>query len=478
MKNLLLLSLVCSVLLISCGKPAADSGDSADDTPPPVVKVSLASVSHANLVASLSVPGTLAPLPNQEAKVAPLVAGRIDKVYVRAGDSVKRGQAIATLDPGPILGQIQQAEATVKTNQASLAQAMINYQSQLSSQQSAVDEATSNLAAQKIALQKLIAGSRPQEVEQAQSALASAQAALETAEQNLSRSQTLYSQGLLARKDLEAAQSDERTAKAQVDSAQAALSLAKQGNRPEDIQAGKIAVVQAEQQLKAAQEQKSQNLSKAQDVQIAQGNLANAEGALNAAHAQLKALTISSPLDGVVVGDTPNSGEYIDTTGAVATIVNLASVRLILNVPAAQVAEIQTGQEVSFSAESDPSKTHIAHISVINKAVDPATNTVQVEALAVNTDRTLKDDGFVKASIITSSHPNALVVPVDAVVDKDGKGTVFTVGSDNVAHAVNVKTGVRQNSQIEVLSGLKDGDKVVVSGAYELEDGTQVQTGA
>ncbi len=469
-----LLFLSC-VIAFGCGKPAAQ--DTTDEAPKPIVKVTLGSVTRADLNATIEVSGTLAPLPNQEAKVAPLVAGRIQKVYVKTGDNVRKGQVIATLDPGPLLGQIQQAEATVKTNQATLAQARINYQSQIASQSSAVQQAKTNLQAQELALKKLIAGSRPQEVAQAQSAVTSAEAGLQSAEENLNRSQTLYSQGLLARKDLEAAQAAQRTAKAQLESAQAALSLSEQGNRPEDIQAGRIAVTQAREQLQAAQQQTTQNAAKAQDVQIAEGQLQNALGALASARAQLTSLTVKSPLDGTVVGETPNAGESIDTTGTIATIVNLSSVRVVMSVPAAQVQEVPPGQEVVFTAESNPKLQHHARVSVINKAVDPNTNTIQVEAIAPNTDRSLRDDGFVKAEIVTSSHGNALVVPADAIVDKDGKSTVFVVGSDNIAHAIEVKVGVRQGSQVEILDGLKDGQKVVTVGAFELEDGTQVQTG-
>ena len=473
--SILLVSLLA--LAAGCGKKADDSA-SDDAAPKPVVQVTLARVTRANLRSTLSAPGTLAPLPNQEAKVAPPVAGRVLKMFVKTGDTVRKGEILATLDPGPLLGQLQQAQAAVHTNEATLSQAKINYRLQIASQKTSVEQAQSNLDSQQVALRKLVSGSRPQEVQQAQSALTSSESALESAEQNLARSQTLYGQGLLARKDLESAQADERAAKAQEQSAQAALSLAKQGNRPEDIQAGRIAVQQAQEQLRAAQEQVVQNQSKAQDVQIAQGNLDSSIGALKAIQAQLSALSVKSPLDGTVTGETPNPGEAIDTTGTIATIVNLSSVRLILNVPAAQVADVRPGQDVIFTAESNPTASHHAEVSVINKAVDPNTNTVQVEAVAPNTDRTLKDDGFVKAEIQTGARPNVLVVPVDAVVTKDDKTTVFTVGSDHIAHAIEVKTGVRQGQQVEIVDGLKEGDQIVVTGAFELDDGTQVQTGA
>src|SRR5262249_15171656 len=139
----------------------ADPASGQDEAPKPIVKVTLAPATRANLSATLTVPGTLAPLPNQEAKVAPLVAGRIQRMNVKTGDNVKKGQVLATLDAGALAGQIQQAQATVQTNRATLEQAKINYQSEIASQGAAVAEANSNLQAQRVALQKLIAGSRP-----------------------------------------------------------------------------------------------------------------------------------------------------------------------------------------------------------------------------------------------------------------------------------------------------------------------------
>ncbi|MEA2553920.1 MAG: hypothetical protein QOJ65_2096 [Fimbriimonadaceae bacterium] len=468
-----LLAAVACIASQACNRAATPA---AVDAPKPVVEVTLAPVKRASLRATVSVTGTLAPLPSQEAKVAPLVAGKIQRMLVKTGDNVQKGQVIATLDPGMLLGQIQQAQGTIATSQATLNQSKVNYRSQIASQQASVEQARSNLQAQEIALQRLRAGSRPQEVAQAQSNVVSAQAGLQNAQQNLGRSQTLFSQGLLARKDLEAAQAAERTARSQVQNAEAALSLVKQGNRPEDIAAGRNAVLQAQQQLRAAQNQAVQNAAKAQDIRIAEGQLQNAIGALKSARAQLTALTVRSPLSGVVAGATPNPGEYVDTTGALATIVNLSAVRVLLNVPLAQISEVRPGQEVVFTTEADPSRVHSARVTVVGTAVDPATNTVPVEAIAGNADRSLRDDGLVKAEIVVDEHSNALVVPVDAVVDKGGKPTVFTVTADNIAHAKEVKVGIRQGSLVEILSGLQEGDKVVVKGAFELEDGTQVQT--
>jgi HlyD family secretion protein len=472
-----LLTLVAPALVTGCRKsdPAGDAAG-GEQTAKPVVQVSLSSVRRATVREAIPITGTLAPLPNEEAKVAPLAAGRITRMFVKTGDTVTKGQILATLESASLLGQVQQAEAAARADAASLQQARLNLRVQENGQKTLVAQARVNLRLQQVALDKLLAGSRPQEVAQAQAAVASAEAAVTSAGQSLARSQTLFGEGLLARKDLEAAQAQQKMADAQLSSAREALSLLKQGNRPQDVEAGRVAVEQAQEQLRSAVSQAVQNAAKAQDVRIAERQLQGAEAALRSIRSLLTALVIRAPLAGTVVGRTLNPGESVDVTGAIAVIVNLDKVRLLLNVPAAQVGEVRTGQTVDFTVDSQPDRIHRAVISVVNRAVDPNTNTVQAEAVADNSDRTLRDDGFARGNVITALHPDALVVPADAVVDKDGRPTVFVVGQDSVAHAKPIKVGLRDGLRVEVLSGLEPKERVVTIGAYEMEDGTKVNT--
>lgn len=470
--RLLLPGYLLLFMVVGCGKtPATD--DNADVKP--VVEVSVARVTRGDIRSTLSATGVLSPLADQEAKVAPFTPGRISRVYVRTGDAVRKGQVIATLDPGPAAGMLQQARAAVRVAESTVRQTQVNLTLQTRTQSASVEQAQLNVLAQRAALAKLKAGSRPQEIAQARAAVTSAQAALTNAEQSLARAQTLMSQGLLARKDLEAAQAQEKSARATLTSAQQALSLARQGTRPEDIHMGEVALSQAEQQLATARAMGVQNASKAQDVRIAEGQLAAAKAALQSALAQSRTLSIVSPLSGTVVGRTVNAGESIDVTTAVATIVNLDRVRVLLGVPAEQVDRLAVGTVVEFRADSDPSVVHTARVSVINRAVDPMTNTVQVEAIAANPGHTLRDDGFVKASFVTQLHRDAILVPAAALVEKDGKQTVFVAGPDDVAHAKAVKVGATDGNRIEILSGLTQGERIVTTGAYELDDGTKLK---
>lgn len=478
MKPPLVLLVAASFLAAAgCHRGGGADDDASDDAAKATVSVRLGRSTRGDVRSVVAVTGTLAPLPDREAKIAPLAPGRILRVFVKTGDAVRKGEVVATLDPGGTPGQIQQAQAAVRVAEATLSQARYDYAAQLRTQRASVDQAALNVEVQRVALAKLRAGSRPQEIVQARANLASAQASLTTAEQSLSRSQTLFGEGLIARKDLEAAQEQEKTSRAAVTNAQQALSLAQQGNRPEDVRAGEVALAQARQQLDAARAQSVQNGAKLQDVRVAEGQVASAQGALRAAAAQAKALSIVSPVSGTVVGRTVNAGESVDVATAVATVVDLTRVRVLLNVPAEQAQAVAPGQTVRFTADASPSVERTATVTVVNRSVDPATNTVQVEAVADNPDRSLRDDGFVKANIVTVVHRNAVLVPAAAVVDKDGKTTVFVAGADGAAHAKEVQVGIQSGGGVEIRSGLDAGEKVVTTGAYELDDGTKIKVG-
>ena len=466
------IALLAALALLGCKKSPSPGGE--DAAVKPLVQVTVASVARGDITEFQNVTGAVSPLPDHEAKVAAQVPGRVAKVFVQTGRYVKKGETLATLVPGATPGQLQQAEAAVRLARETVSQAQLNLTSQIQTQRSGVSLAELNLKSQQVALAKLRAGARPQEVVQATANVASAQATLTAARQALSRAQTLLSEGLIARKDLEATQQQEKTAAATLITAQQALSLVRQGNRIEDVHAGEVAVEQAGEAVRAAKAQTIQNRSKWQDVQIAKAQLASAEGALHTMQAQARFLSVVSPLAGFVVGRTVNAGENVDVTSVIATIVDLSMVRLLLNVPADKVMLIKIGQQAQFFTDANPTQAHAAIVKTINRVVDTATNTVQIEASAQNEDRTLRDDGFVKAKIVLRVQRGVLTVPVAAVVEKDGKPTVFVVGDDKTVKGHEVRLGIQTADRVEVRSGLTAGDRIVTTGAYELDDGMAV----
>ncbi|MCA1596349.1 MAG: efflux RND transporter periplasmic adaptor subunit [Chloroflexi bacterium] len=458
---------------------AADSSGSADTggdkAPKPLVAISTTTIKPTDMVVAVDLTGTLAPLPGAESKVAPVAPGRLLRVFVQAGQEVTRGQLIAELDPGPLTAQVQQAESGVRAAEATLRQAEASYHSTVSVGSSGVSSARTNVQAAQVALDKLLAGTRPEEIAQAESNVSAAAAARSNAEQTLQRQKVLFAEGLVAQKDVQAAALGLTTAQAAERSARQDLSLKQKPNRPQDIAAARITVQQARDALAAAVAGTSQSSVKAGDVSIATAQVHAAQAALLAARTQLANQYVRAPVSGTVVARSANPGESVDTTGSIVTIVNLQQVRVVLQAPSSQISAIRRGDVVEFTPDSQPRHRYQARVELVGSAVTVNSNTVPVEAIASNPGRLLRDDGFVRARVITAVHRNALEAPSTAVVMLDGKPNVFVIGKDEVAHAHPVTEGLRVGNQVEILSGLAAGDTVASTGAYELTDGARVK---
>jgi len=113
---------------------------------------------------------------------------------------------------------------------------------------------------------------------------------------------------------------------------------------------------------------------------------------------------------------------------------------------------------------------------VVSPALDPNSTTVEVWVDAANPHQELKPGTSVSLSMLAQTIPDALTVPASAVLtESDGTTSVMVIGDDSRAHQHDVKTGVRQDKQVQIVSGVKAGDRVVTAGAYGLPDNTRVQ---
>ena len=465
--------------LFGCHRAAAGADAATEDTAPkPVVAVTTIVVRPQSMSSVLDVTGSLATLPGAESKVAPAAAGRVRSVFVHNGDRVSRGQLLAELDPGPLLGQEQSAEAAVRSAEATVHQAEAGYRSIVVSNDSSVVAARTNLKAADVALQKLLAGSRPEEISRARSDVSAAEATAAHARDNYDREQRLYAAGIVAHKDLQESELDLSTARSTLHAAEDDLSLKERPNRPQDVLAAQLTVQQARDALNAAIAATSQNQVKAGDIAVAQQQLSSTRGTLAAARSQLTAQFIRAPISGTVVQRSVDPGESVDPSGSIAIIADLTRVRVVVQVPAGQAGAVHSGDLVQFSADSEPTRTYTARVSVVSPAVSPTSNAVAVEAVAENSDGRLRESGFVHARITTSRREGVLATPASAIVMIDDKPTVFVVDKTNLAHAHPVERGIRQEDLVEILAGIQAGNRIVTTGAYELDDGTSVQPDA
>jgi multidrug efflux pump subunit AcrA (membrane-fusion protein) len=282
----------------------------------------------------------------------------------------------------------------------------------------------------------------PQDLTKAKADVESARQALDAAKKVLQSRENLFRQGAIAQKMVDDARVADVQAQAQFDTANEALRTMQSVGRVE--------------QTKSAQAQ----------VQAAKAHYQSVA-------AQVSYAEIRSPINGVIADRPLNIGEMASPGSPLFSIVDISSVVARANVPAQQAALLRAGQPATISG---PGGDLTGKITVVSPAVDPSTTTLQVWVQAANPGEKLKLGSTVHVSMNAGEIPDAIVVPVAALLASDEGGEkVMIAGSDGLAHEQKVEVGLRSGDNVQILSGVKPGDKVITQGGLGLDDKAKIE---
>ncbi len=176
-------------------------------------------------------------------------------------------------------------------------------------------------------------------------------------------------------------------------------------------------------------------------------------------------VTVRSPLSGKVLELTLVPGEYRnDTSAAVMTIADLSTVWVSSQVPETYIRFIQLQEKVEISLVAYPDETFEGHVLRIADTVDPQTRTVKVHAEMNNPHGRFRPEMFGSIHHIESMARMA-VIPTGAVIEGDGRATVFVESAPGAFEERAIVIGKKAGPLVRVVSGLKAGEVVVVDGA-------------
>lgn len=189
---------------------------------------------------------------------------------------------------------------------------------------------------------------------------------------------------------------------------------------------------------------------------------------------------VESPIAGIVGRTLLDKGANILTTASitsgtpVAIIVNMDEMIVKLNIPEPDIGHIKKGLKARIGVDAYPQDEFQGEISKVSEVVDPQTRTLPIEILIPNKDHLLKSGMFARLVIIASRLKDRLYLSQDALVKELGVNYVFVV-ENNTAKKKKINTGIPDNSSIEILDGLKEGDLVITFGQQGLKDGTNIE---
>ena len=351
------------------------------------------------------------------------VSGEVKRLYVEVGDEVQKGDLIAQIDQVTQKNNLSNEQASLEQSEAALQSA----QAESLSKQAALKSAYSDLA------------SRQSELKQAQS--------------DFARLQDLVAIDAISQQEYDTQATSVETAKAAVANARAAIDTAKAA----------IATTEA-------------------NINSQQAALRKSRTNVSTAEEDLSYTTIRAPISGTVVSITTEQGTTVNanqTAPTLVTLADLSTVRINAQISEADVINVSAGMPAYFNIIGNPDKQYDATLTAIEPAPEQISSTSSTDAAIYyigyvevpNPDRLFRIDMTAQIYIIVNEAKNTLLVPSTVIQEKrakeKGKSTtgkfVRVLKDDGTVEERTVEVGIDNRVNAQILSGLKEGEEVIIS---------------
>lgn len=219
-------------------------------------------------------------------------------------------------------------------------------------------------------------------------------------------------------------------------------------------------------------------------LELAKAQFNQAQSRMDELKITLSATEIRSPVNGFVGKRLLDPGAFVSSNTTVVSMVQIDRVRLVANVVEKDLRRVRVGSTADVEVDAFPGEVFHGRVARLAPVLDPATRTAQMEVEVPNDDFRLKPGMYSRVKLTVATKPQALTVPVNAVVTVEGRRGVFQVkdsvvtGVAKEADFVPVQTGLEDGTRIEILGGLDDQTNVVTTGAAALRDGDPVTIAA
>jgi len=414
-------------------KPAAE----------PVITVTAEKVSARNIEGKIEVNGTIwawDPL-----TIGSEVNGlRVESILVDDGDKVKRGQVLARLNSSVLNAQLAEERA--------------------------------KLAAQKATLKRTIQPNRPEDllslqaahmqtesaVAEAETMLTKAKANLVNAQHNAQRYRGLVAEGAVSEQEADQKDTEAKTSEAEMH------------NAAQKVRTAKFQREQAKQRLVMGQQG-----GRKEDVDISSATVAQMQANVQRLEALVAQTVIRAPADGLIMRRDAHLGDITAMNKTLFQMVRDNRLELRAQVAEIDLHQIREGQKVAVTDSTNSSFSVEGVVREVSPMIDQdmRLGMVRIDVPGAKSgERGFKPGNFAHGTIDIGTK-SALTVPASAVLSRDNKSFVYVVNADNTVAARDVKTGERIGGYAEVLSGLSEGEAVVVRGAGFLKNGDLVRVG-
>ncbi|RSK28720.1 efflux RND transporter periplasmic adaptor subunit [Bacillus sp. HMF5848] len=458
MKKLIVLLASSAILLSACGqKDEAASKVSAEETVAQKVKVT--EVTAIQLGKETYVEAEL--LPSIEAVVNAELSGTVMGKFFDVGESVQKGDILIKLDNDD--AQLNYEMESLQSERAS-----VQYNKSKAEREFAITAAEKNKQEKEMGLKdaEIAVTTQEKAIQSAELAVQQAQSGFNTVDRLYKAKLQLHESGAISKEEL-------LQAETQRNDAQISLQLAK-----DRLELEKLGLEQAKRQVeraKMALQLATDDLSKANasyDEQLLTLSSREAQVAKDRAAQSLEKIQITAPVDGLVTNIDVIVGGAISPGQQLAKIEQQNPLHIRAYVSESDLQAVQNTKKMGVYLPILDKKLS-ANVLYISRSYDKAKSGYEIKLTVPNDDYSILPGMSAQLLVDDSTAKQVMTVPVSSVITEEGKSYVFVI-ENNVAEKREVKVGRKTTELVEIMSGVKKGEKVAVVGTGLLEDGSKV----
>ncbi len=327
------------------------------------------------------------------------IGGIIEKLLFEKGDRVKEGDLLAEVGTSSVGLQVREAEAAVEVVRSRL--------------------------------KTMEKGSRPQEIQIAEAGVEEAEAALLEAEKTFKRIEQLHGINAVSGSEFDAAEKQAAMAKARMESAKQRMTLALQGPRIEDIH-------------------------------TARANLRQAEAGLALKNDIFKKSMIHAPCSGIIAFREVEKGEIVPPGTIITRIIDLQRIKIKVSLGEKDIYALRKTQRFDFTVDAIPGETFSCKLLFLSPTADPVTRSFPAEFAVDDPDSRMADGMTVRFELPAVAHGRKIKIPSAWLAEEGGKTGVYLV-DDGKAVFREVNLGAYYDNRVEILSGLKEDERVIIN---------------
>jgi RND family efflux transporter MFP subunit len=209
-------------------------------------------------------------------------------------------------------------------------------------------------------------------------------------------------------------------------------------------------------------------------VELARAQVQQAQAELNELQIRLEQTKVYAPMNGHIARRHVDVGALVNPSQPLVTMVNLAIMVTMANVPEREVSKLRVGNRAIVNVDAFGDRRFSGQVARISPVLDAATRSAWVEVEIPNPDSGLKAEMFARVHLDLASKRQAVVIPREALVYRGTQPGVYVVQQNRPVFRM-IETGLTQGDDVEVIANLEAGTPIVTRGASMITEGDQIR---